>query len=132
MPYLRKKFLLYKDYAGKSITDVVGNERLQTAQKLHVQTLSSSVLLNEGNMRMRLVPLAGMAQLSPIFGIICDDFDHDSLPDIFAVGNFYDVKPDLGRLDARAVYFLKGDGEGHFDYTPAQNTGLTFKHNSGM
>jgi len=78
-------------------------------------------------MQMKLLPLTGMAQLSPIFGIICDDFDHDSLPDIFAVGNFYDVKPDLGRMDARAVYFLKGDGRGNFDCVPAQNTGLNFQ-----
>jgi len=127
MPSLKKKFLLYKDYAGKSITDVVGSERMRAAQKLQVQTLSSSVLLNEGNMQMKLLPLTGMAQLSPIFGIICDDFDHDSLPDIFAVGNFYDVKPDLGRMDARAVYFLKGDGRGNFDCVPAQNTGLNFQ-----
>ena len=127
MPSLKKKFLLYKDYAGKSISDVVGEERLDNAAKLQVQTLASSILINEGNAQFRLLPLTGMAQLSPIFGMVIDDFDHDSLPDIFAVGNFYDVKPDLGRMDARAVYFLKGDGKGNFQYLPSQNSGLGFQ-----
>ena len=49
------------------------------------------------------------------------------LPDIFAVGNFYDVKPDLGRMDARAVCFLKGNGKGNFQYIASQNTGLAFQ-----
>jgi hypothetical protein len=127
MPSLRKKFLLYKDYAGKSIAEVVGSDRLQNAQKLRVETLASSVLINDGNMRMRLKLLTGMAQLSPIFGITFDDFDGDNMPDIFAVGNFYDVKPDLGRMDARAVCFLKGDGKGNFEYLPEQNTGLNLQ-----
>ena len=33
MPALKKKFLLYKDYAGKSIGDVVGEERLKECTK---------------------------------------------------------------------------------------------------
>ena len=114
MPALKKKFLLYKDYAGKSITDVAGEEGLKKSQKLQVQTLASSLLINDGNLNFKLIPLTGMAQLSPIFGIVTDDFDHDGFIDIFAVGNFYDVKPDLGRMDARSVYFLKGNGKGKF------------------
>ena len=127
MPALKKKFLLYKDYANKSIQEVAGEENLKKSHKLQIQTLASSVLINESNMEFKLLPLTGMAQLSPIFGIVADDFDHDSSIDIFAVGNFYDVKPDLGRMDARAVYFLKGDGKGNFEFNPAQNTGLQFQ-----
>jgi hypothetical protein len=127
MPSLRKKFLLYKNYAGKSITDVVDGERLQNSAKLRVETLASSVLINDGKMQMRLLPLPGMAQLSPIFGVVSDDWDHDGLVDIFAVGNFYDVKPDLGRMDARAAYLLKGDGKGNFEYVPVQNACLGFQ-----
>lgn len=127
MPALKKKFLLYKDFAGKSIQDVTGEENLRKSEKLQVQTLASSTLINEGNMQFKLRPLPGMAQFSPIFGIVTNDFDRDGLIDIFAVGNFYDVKPDLGRMDARAVYFLKGNGKGNFEYFPAQNLDLQFK-----
>jgi len=127
MPALKKKFLLYKDYAGKTIRDVVSEEGLRKAQMLQVQTLASSILINNGNMQLKLIPLTSMAQFSPIFGIVTDDFDHDGLIDIFAVGNFYDVKPDLGRMDAEAACFLKGNGKGDFYFVPAQNTGLQFQ-----
>jgi hypothetical protein len=127
MPVLKKKFLLYKDYADKTIEEVIGGEGVKKAQMLQVQTLASSVLINDGNMRFQLRPLTGMAQLSPIFGIVTDDFDKDGFVDIFAVGNFYDVKPDLGRMDAKAVYFLKGNGKGDFEYIPAQNIDLQFQ-----
>ncbi len=127
MPFLRKKFLYYKDYAGKSIGDVTGDESLNTSQKLQIQTLASSVLINEGGLQFKLLPLTGMAQLSPIFGLVTGDFDHDGYLDIFAVGNFFDVKPDLGRMDARSVYFLKGDGKGGFEYVLTENAGLEFQ-----
>src|SRR5688572_3008471 len=127
MPALKKKFLLYKDYAGKTIGDVVGEEGLKKSRALQVQTLASSLLINDGNQQFRLLPLTGTAQLAPIFGIVTDDFDKDGHTDIFAAGNFYDVKPDLGRMDARAVCFLKGNGKGSFEYIPAQNTGLEFQ-----
>ena len=127
MPALKKKFLLYKDFAGKSIQDVAGEDNLKKSQKLQVQTLASSILINEGNMKFNLRSLPGMAQFSPIFGIVTDDLDHDGLIDIFAVGNFYDVKPDLGRMDARGVCFLKGDGKGNFEYVPGQNLDIQFQ-----
>jgi enediyne biosynthesis protein E4 len=126
MPVLKKKFLLYKDYAGKTIGDVVTEEALKKSQKLQVQTLASSVLINQGNMRFKLQPLTGMAQLSPIFGCVIDDLDRDGILDIFGAGNFYDVKPDLGRMDARAAYFLKGNGNGGFEFIPDCNARLGF------
>jgi hypothetical protein len=78
-------------------------------------------------MQFKLVPLTGMAQFSPTFGIVTNDLDGDGFVDIFAVGNFYDVKPDLGRMDARAIYFLKGNGKGSFEYLPDQNLDLHFQ-----
>jgi hypothetical protein len=107
--------------------DVAGEDGLKKSQKLQVQTLASSILINEGNQQFKLLPLTGMAQLSPIFGIVTDDFDNDGSPDILAAGNFYDVKPDLGRMDARSVCFLKGNGKGSFEYIPSQNNGLEFQ-----
>jgi enediyne biosynthesis protein E4 len=83
-------------------------------------------LINEGNMRFKLQPLTGMAQLSPIFGCVIDDLDRDGILDIFGAGNFYDVKPDLGRMDARAAYFLKGNGNGGFEFIPDCNARLGF------
>lgn len=124
MPSLKKKFLLYKDFAGKSVEDVVGSELLKKSLYLKVETLASSVLINDGNMQFRQVALPVMAQLSPVFTMIVDDFDKDGLPDIFTGGNFFDIKPDIGRLDANAAGFLKGNGKGDFIFATKQFSGL--------
>ncbi len=127
MPILKKRFLQYKDFAGKSVAEVLGDEMISKAQKLQAQTLASSVLVNEGNGNYKLVPLTGMAQLSPMFSIVLDDLDHDGNIDMFAGGNFYDVKPDLGRMDAKAIYYLKGDGKGGFEYAADANNSIEIK-----
>jgi enediyne biosynthesis protein E4 len=127
LPFLKKKFLQYKDYAGKSINDVFGAGLIDKSAKQAIQTLSSSVLINEGNGNLKLSPLPEMAQSSAVFTIIADDFDKDGNIDIFTGGNFWDIKPDIGRLDANAAGLLRGDGKGGFSFMPTGKSGLTVK-----
>ena len=127
LPYLKKKFLLYKDYAGKSISDVIGNDLLDKSSKLAIQTLSSSVLLNEGAANFKLQALPQMAQASPVFTIVADDFDKDGNIDIFTGGNSFDVKPDIGRLDGNTASLLYGNGKGSFNFVSSLISGLQIK-----
>ncbi len=127
LPFLKKKFLQYKDYAGKSINDVFNTGLVDKSVKLIIQTLSSSALINEGNGSFKLSPLPEMAQSSAIFAISADDFDKDGNIDIFTGGNFWDIKPDIGRLDANAAGLLRGDGKGGFSFVPANKSGLAVK-----
>ena len=124
LPVLKKKFLFYKDYAGKSIEDVVGSDAVKKSSHLQVETLASSILINDGENKFRLVSLPVMAQLAPVFTVIADDFDKDGITDIFTGGNFYDIKPDIGRLDANAACVLKGNGKGDFSFMPSNVSGL--------
>ncbi|MEO0341687.1 MAG: hypothetical protein AAF242_21070, partial [Bacteroidota bacterium] len=39
-------------------------------------------------------------------------------------GNFYGVRPEIGRLDGNHGTFLKGDGKGSFEYISPQESGL--------
>jgi enediyne biosynthesis protein E4 len=126
MPMLKNKFPLYKDFADKSVEDITGADALKKSTKLKVETLASSVLINGGNNQYALMPLPAMAQLSPVFTAIVADFDNDDNPDIFTGGNFFDSKPDIGRLDANPACLLKGDGKRHFSYVSKQKTGLAF------
>ena len=124
LPALKKKFLLYKDFAGKSISDIIGNDMVKKSLHLKVETLASSVLINNGNNSFRLVPLPEMAQLAPVFKVIDGDFNDDNFTDILLAGNFFDIKPDIGRLDANAACLLTGNGKGEFKYVPKQTSGL--------
>jgi hypothetical protein len=124
LPALRKKFLLYKSYAGKSITDVFDEDAIKKAARLQVQTLASSVLKMNSSNQWTLSALPEEAQFSPVFSMVVDDFNKDKILDIFTGGNFFDVKPDIGRLDANAVGFFSGDGKGKFQYIPQYKSGV--------
>ena len=123
LPFLRKKFLLYKDYAGKSINEVLDPEKVNQSKKLQIQTLASSLLKFKGD-KWTLEPLPEMAQISPIFCIVADDFNKDGNMDIFTGGNYFDIKPDIGRLDANAASVFFGNGKGKFEYASKYTTGL--------
>jgi hypothetical protein len=51
-----------------------------------------------------------------VYAIVVTDFDKDGHADLFLTGNMYDVKPDIGRLDANDGILLKGDGKETFGH----------------
>ena len=124
LPFLKKKFLLYKDYAGKSATDIFGKDLISKSAKLSIQTLASSVLMNKGKGNFTITPLPQLLQTSPVFTMIADDFNGDGNTDIITGGNFWDIKPDIGRLDANAASLLSGNGDGTFNFVSPVISGL--------
>ncbi|MEZ4901352.1 MAG: VCBS repeat-containing protein [Spirosomataceae bacterium] len=80
-------------------------------QKKTVNQPNSVLLLNNGKGDFELMPLPLEAQLSPIFGIVVIDHDHDGLLDILLTGNFFDVLPEIGRYDGNNGLILKGLGK---------------------
>jgi enediyne biosynthesis protein E4 len=127
LPFLKKKFLMYKDYGDKSAADILGNDLISKSAKLAVQTLASSVLINDGKGNFKLAALPEQAQFSPVFTMLADDFDKDGNIDIFTAGNFFEVKPDIGRLDANAASVFTGNGKGGFKFMPLLKSGLSIK-----
>jgi hypothetical protein len=64
------------------------------------------------------------AQISPVFGIVADDLDADGKLDIWLGGNFYALKPQVGRLNASKGVFLKGNGGKSFRYISPRESGI--------
>ena len=71
--------------------------------------------------------LPAQAQLSPIFGIAIADFDTDGKKDIWLGGNFYNLKPQVGRLDANKGLLLKGIGNKKFNAISNEISGIKVK-----
>ncbi|MFN8354672.1 MAG: VCBS repeat-containing protein [Spirosomataceae bacterium] len=118
MPSLKKQFLHYGDFAAKGIDEIFTAEQLKGAAISTVQELRTCIFLNKGGVfSMQPLPLA--AQISPTEAILVQDFDHDGLNDLLLGGNFYGLKPEVGRWDASYGTFLKGSGKG--TYTPISN-----------
>jgi len=127
LPYLKKKFLKYRDYAGKTIDEVFTEDELNHALKLTVQQTRSCVFYNDGKGKFKMEPLPQMAQISPVFGILVADLNGDGIKDIFLGGNFYGLKPEVGRYDASYGVTLLGTTTHGFDYLKPDASGLFIK-----
>jgi hypothetical protein len=127
VPSLKKKFLYYESYAGKSMKEVFSPEQLQTASRLIVEEFQSCIFVNDGKGNFIKKPLPQRAQFSPVYGICVFDFDKDGKKDILTGGNFFGVKPELGRFDASYTVLLKGKGENVFSFVPNAETGMIVK-----
>jgi enediyne biosynthesis protein E4 len=124
LPHLKKKFNLYEDYKHATINDLFSKDELKNARILNAYQLASSILINEGNGQFRLQSLPVEAQFSPVYAILFEDLDKDGIPDLLLGGNFYYAKPEVGRYDASYGTFLKGDGQGGFNWVPNRKIGL--------
>lgn len=124
MPVLKKKFLKYEGYAGKTIDLIFTTEQLRHATVLQVEQTQSAVFINDGLGNFTMQPLPVMAQLSPVFGIGLTDMDGDGKKDIFMAGNFYGLKPQTGRFDASYGTTLLNTGNHGFNYLAPKQTGL--------
>ncbi len=124
MPQLKKQFLYFKDYAGKSIDEIFSVDQLKKAKMLQFHNSSSTVMLNHGNFEFDAKSLPWQAQISPVFDMVTYDVNNDSNPDIILGGNFFGTKPEVGRYDALKGLVLLGDGKGNFSPMPALESGL--------
>jgi hypothetical protein len=113
MPHLNKTNLKYEDYAHQTYTTLLTPEERAGAIEYKASCLETSVLLNTDS-GLRRVALPVEAQVSPVFGIAAEDFNGDGNTDLWLGGNFFGLKPEVGRMDASKGVFLAGDGQGNF------------------
>ncbi|MDB5090149.1 MAG: Repeat protein, partial [Mucilaginibacter sp.] len=63
-------------------------------------------------------------QSSPVYTITELDYDHDGNQDLLLCGNINRARLRMGKSDANYGMLLKGDGKGHFQYIPQQQSGF--------
>ncbi len=114
MPMMRKKFIRYRFYAGKTMDEIFTDEQKKGMNIYTTACFESGVFINEGNMRFRFEAFPEMAQLSTINDILVDDIDKDGMNDLVVAGNSSDPEVGTGNYDAMAALFLKGTGKGKF------------------
>lgn len=114
LPGLKKKFLLYADYAKASITDLFPAGLLQKAVPVTANTFHTAILRNNGTQPWQLTPLCTEAQFAPVFGIVVNDFTADGIEDVLLTGNFYGAEVINGQYDAFKGLLLQGKEKGGF------------------
>jgi enediyne biosynthesis protein E4 len=123
LPALKKQILKYEDYGSKTYDALFPAEVRQRALKYQASNLHTSVLWNnKGTFDLKSLPVE--AQLSPVFGVEASDLDGDGIKDIWLGGNFYAVKPQMGRYNASKGMFFKGIGNRSFIYVSPNDSGI--------
>ena len=127
LPGVKKKFLMYSEYAGKRIDQVFSAKQLSAASHYKANYLKTCVLINNGKGNFTRKELPVEAQFAPIYCIVSADFNKDGKTDIFLAGNFNGVKPEIGGYDANygQVYF--GDGTGNFRFVNSHQSGISIQ-----
>lgn len=123
MPHLLKRVLSYKEYAAQTYETLLTETEREGAVALQAKQLSSGVFWNRPN-GFSWQPLPDEAQVSPAMALCAEDLDGDGKRDIWLGGNFYALKPQVGHLSANHGVFLKGNGQGDFDFIPPRQIGI--------
>lgn len=123
MPFLRKKFLRYKNYAGTTIQDMFNEAVLNECKIEATNNMKSGIFLNTNN-TFEFIPFVNEAQIAPINGIQIGDFDQDGKKDILLGGNNFSTEVETGRDDAGIGLVLKGKGNFVFAPTSVNESGF--------
>ncbi|MCU0346011.1 MAG: VCBS repeat-containing protein [Saprospiraceae bacterium] len=123
VPSLKKKALKFEDYAKLTYETMFAEGERKGAVEHKANWLQTSVLWNDGT-GFRLEALPMEAQVSPVFGIAVDDFNADGRQDIWLGGNFYGLKPEVGRHDSSRGVMLAGDGKNSFSFIRNSESGI--------
>ncbi len=124
LPYLKVRYLNYKDYARQTVTAIFSPDQLAGAIFKQARTFATALARNNGDGSFTLVPLPLEAQIAPVYGILARDFGGDGKTDLLLAGNFDGVKPEIGRMSAGYGLFLRGDGDGTFTPVPESHSGF--------
>ncbi|MEL6925496.1 MAG: VCBS repeat-containing protein, partial [Bacteroidota bacterium] len=114
LPSLKKRILKYSEYATMDYESLFTAEEKAQAIERKVVYLESAILRNN-NGQYILEALPAAAQVSPIFASAIDDFNKDGKPDIWLGGNFYGLKPEVGRHNDSRSILLLGKEDGGFE-----------------
>jgi hypothetical protein len=124
LPGLLNIIPTYKAYGHMTYDSLFSPNVRQKAKRYDVDYLQSAVLWNEGGGKYTLSALPLEAQVSPVFAILTGDFDGDGVNDLWLGGNFYGLKPQVGRHDTSKGVLLKGIGERKFLYQQQHEDGF--------
>ncbi|MCL6273780.1 VCBS repeat-containing protein [Muricauda sp. 2012CJ35-5] len=127
MPFIKKKFPTYHDFASASLEDVYGKENLASALHYKANSFATTYFENNGNGQFMPLKLPNLAQQTTITEIIAEDVNDDGNLDVLLFGNLFGFEVETPRQDSGYGILLLGDGEGNFQPQMPYENGLYVK-----
>jgi hypothetical protein len=124
IPSVLQRYSRNDSFARATLPEILGAEKLAAARRFTATALSSGVFLSQPDGTYRFSPLARIAQIAPIQGVVAGDFDGDGHADVYVLENSYAGSPAGTRFDGGVSQLLRGDGRGNFVPAPVSESGL--------
>jgi hypothetical protein len=124
MPFLKEKFPTFHEFALADVGDIYTDESLDASSRFSANQLQSMLLINDGAGRFEMRALPRIAQISPGFGTVLQDFDGDGHLDLCIAQNFMNPQPETGQMDGGMGMLLRGDGQGNFRFLLPAESGI--------
>ncbi|MCR9015004.1 VCBS repeat-containing protein [Aquiflexum gelatinilyticum] len=100
VPSWKNRFLVYSEYANRTLNDFFASEALKGAHRYEVDYFQSAVMENNFGNKFSLKSLPVEAQFAPQYGIIALDNSIRKNQSLLMIGNFYGNETVTGRYDA--------------------------------
>jgi hypothetical protein len=123
VPIIKKKYLYYHDYAGKTVDQIFGDS-LKGVKPQVVTSFTSGVFYNKGGGKFAFKPFPSGAQMAPLFGFANIPGNPNYL---LAGGNFSGVLPFEGRYDADFGDLMTVDKNGDFNWQSPVSSGFLLR-----
>ncbi|MEP7258062.1 MAG: VCBS repeat-containing protein [Flavitalea sp.] len=114
MTAMRGRFRSYEAYAEVPFREALRKDEIAEAYTLKAERFETSYIENLGSGKFAIRALPLEAQFSPVYGMLCKDFDGDGNLDVLCVGNSFSTEVQTGRYDAQGSVVMHGDGKGNF------------------
>ena len=114
IPILKKEFVHYNDFAGKTVDEIFAKFQIKEAPYLKSYQFESVVLYNQKGKNFIAQVLPIESQFSPIEDIAVEDIDQDGYLDLILGGNTTAVASYFGSYQGNWGLILKGDATGSF------------------
>ncbi|MEY3413096.1 MAG: hypothetical protein RIQ70_1786, partial [Bacteroidota bacterium] len=99
LPYVKKKFLMSKDFSTATLEDIFGKEKIKESMVYEANWFENSVLINDGKGNFTLKVLPNKMQFGPYYGAQLVYKNNTNSNFMFA-GNFFDANIQMGIYDA--------------------------------
>ena len=124
IPHLANRFNTFHSFALAELNQVYTPQEMDDSQKFSITELNSGVLLNDGNGQFSFKNLPKMAQVAPCYGIVIEDMNGDSFPDLLLAQNFHHPQVETGRMSGGMSLMLAGAGDGTFTTVWPSKSGI--------
>jgi hypothetical protein len=119
LPYIKKKYLLAKDFAKATVSELFGADKLDKSLHREANTFQSMYFENTGKgLQFTAQPLPSELQYSTMNATALQDLDGDGRPEVILGGNFYESNIEMGRYDASYGHVLRISERGKLSAYP--------------